>query len=205
LFNLKPCLRDPIPEIFDAARGLDAAVSAHLQGDRAVAAELIRRADLRILRDWTNALWGKGGPWSRPLFVDVSLPSLPKANRLVGRMPSSAEKRALIARDGHHCPFCGIPLIRAEIRSLIRGAYPDALAWGATNDTQHAGFQTLWLQYDHLVPHARGGTNAPDNMLITCAPCNFGRGDLTIAEAGLSDPRLREPVRSTWDGLERFS
>ena len=114
--DLKPCLRDPIPEIFDAARDLDAAVSAPLRGDPGVAADLIRRADLPAVRDWANALWGKGGPWSRPLLVDASLPPIPKAERPVVRMPSSAEKRALIAR------------IRAEIRTLMRAAYPDALA-----------------------------------------------------------------------------
>ena len=85
-------------------------------------------------------------------------------------MPSSAEKRALIERDGYHCRFCGIPVIRAEVRARIRAAYLDALPWGTKYTKQHAGFQALWLQYDHLVPHARGGTNAPDNMLITCAP-----------------------------------
>jgi hypothetical protein len=30
--NLRTCLRDPIPEIFDAARYLDEAVTAHLRG-----------------------------------------------------------------------------------------------------------------------------------------------------------------------------
>ena len=60
------------------------------------------------------------------------------------------------------------------------------------------------LHYDHLLPHARGGTNDFENMLVTCAPCNCGRDNLTLEEVGLSDPRLREPVRSAWDGLERF-
>lgn len=202
--QLKTSLRDPIPALFDAARYLDAAVTAHSQGHTALASELIRLADLPAVRNWTNSLWGPGGPWSRPLFVDESLPPIPKGERPVVRMPSSAEKRMLIARDGYHCRFCGIPVIRAEIRTRMRAAYPAALAWGNTNDTQHAAFQALWLQFDHLVPHARGGTNAPDNMLITCAPCNYGRWNLTFAEVGLSDPRLREPVRSTWDGLERF-
>lgn len=65
-------------------------------------------------------------------------------------------------------------------------------------------FQAMDLHYDHLLPHARGGTNDLENMLVTCAPCNCGRDKLTLEEVGLSDPRLRDPVRSTWDGLERF-
>lgn len=36
---LQPCLRPPIPEIFNAARYLDAAVSAHTASKRALADE----------------------------------------------------------------------------------------------------------------------------------------------------------------------
>ena len=43
-----------------------------------------------------------------------------------------------------------------------------------------------------------------DNLLITCAPCNYARMSFTLEEVGLADPRKREPVRSTWDGLERI-
>uniref|UniRef100_UPI0035A84FCD HNH endonuclease n=1 Tax=Mesorhizobium sp. LHD-90 TaxID=3071414 RepID=UPI0035A84FCD len=119
-------------------------------------------------------------------------------------MPSLTEKRGLLARDGFHCRFCGIPLVRSETRSLIRTVFPGALRWGSLNSEQHAGFQALWLQYDHLIPHARGGTNEPSNMVVTCAPCNNGRSNLTLEEAGLLDPRLREPRLTHWDGLERF-
>jgi len=55
-----------------------------------------------------------------------------------------------------------------------------------------------------LLPHARGGGNSLENLLITCAPYNYGRGHHLIEEVGLADPRNRPPVRSDWDGLERF-
>ena len=202
--SLRTCLRDPIPEILDAARYLDAAVSAHLRGKRALAEELIRLADIAAIRDWSESLWGVGGPWTRPLPVEVRLPFVPKEQRIKARMPSKAEVATLLARDGFHCRFCGIPLVRAETRARIRQTYPDAVRWGDRNAEQHFGFQALWLQYDHLLPHARGGSNELENMVVTCAPCNNGRSNLTLDEVGLSDPRLREPVRSYWDGLERF-
>ena len=41
-------------------------------------------------------------------------------------------------------------------------------------------------------------------MIITCAPCNYGRSNLTLEEAELVDPRVREPVSSNWDRLERI-
>lgn len=82
--------------------------------------------------------------------------------------------------------------------------YPDAVPWGRKNSEQHAAFQAMWMQYDHVLPHAKGGTNDLSNVVISCAPCNFGRMEFTLEEVGVEDPRLREPVRSTWDGLERF-
>ena len=199
------CLRDPIPEIFDAARYLDAAVSAHQAGRHALADELIRLADIPAISDWSESLWGKGGPWSRPpLNTEKPPPFVPKEQRIKARMPAKVEIAILLARDGFHCRFCGIPLIRAETRMLIRSAYPEALRWGVRNAEQHAGFQAMWLQYDHLLPHARGGSNELSNMIVTCAPCNNGRSNLTLEEVGLADPLLRAPARSTWDGLERF-
>ena len=62
----------------------------------------------------------------------------------------------------------------------------------------------MWAQYDHILPYARGGTSNLDNIVVACAPCNFGRMNYTLEEVGLTDPRLREPVRSTWGGLENF-
>jgi hypothetical protein len=201
---LRACLRDPIPEIFDAARHLDDAVTAHLAGNHSLADELIRLADIPAITEWTESLWGRGGPWSRPLPVENPLPFVPKEERVKARMPGIADITALLARDGFHCRFCGIPLVRAETRKLIREVYPEALRWGDRNAEQHAGLQALWLQYDHLLPHARGGSNDFANMIVTCAPCNNGRSNLTLEEVGLSDPWLREPIKSAWDGLERF-
>jgi 5-methylcytosine-specific restriction endonuclease McrA len=60
----------------------------------------------------------------------------------------------------------------------------------------------MWLQYDHLVPHKRSGATSPDNLVVTCAPCNFGRMNNTLEEVGLIDPRTMETFRGPWDGLE---
>ncbi len=202
--TLRTCLLDPIQEIFDAAIYLNDAVSAHLEGNRALADELIRLADMRVIYEWSEALWGKGGPHSRPLPVEVPVPCFPPSERAEKRQAGDPVKRALVARDGFHCRFCGIPLVRGKTRNLIRSSYPDALRWDGSNLGNHAAFQAMDLHYDHLLPHARGGTNEMSNMLVTCAPCNCGRHNLTLEEAGLADPRLREPICSTWDGLERF-
>lgn len=201
---LRSCLLDPIPEIFKAAKYIDEAVSAQLAGNRAIAEELIRLADMPEINDWSESLWGRGGPHSRPLPVKNPLPFVPKAERTLQRQAGVGIKRELVKRDGFNCRFCGIPLVRGVTRSLIRKCYPDALRWGPANADKHAAFQAMDLHYDHLLPHARGGTNEMENMLVTCAPCNCGRDNLTLEEAGVLDPRDREIVRTSWDGLERF-
>ena len=152
---LRTCLRDPIPEIAEAARLLNEAASAHLAEKRALADELIRRANMPAIKEWTESLWGKKVvPFSRPLKIENAPRSVPKAERIYARMPGKAGLTALIQRDGLHCRFCGIPVIRAEVRTLIQRAYPEALPWAPGNANQHAGFQALWLTYDHLLPHS---------------------------------------------------
>lgn len=201
---MRICLQDPIPQLFEAARFLDKAVSAHMAGKRDLAARLIRLADMREVREWTESLWGANSPHVLVREVSGGPKTLPKAERIPVRMPNASEKAALHARDGFHCRFCGIPVIRKEVRVKLRSFYPEALPWGRTNPGQHAAFQALWLQYDHLLPHAKGGSNDIGNVVITCAPCNYARSDYTIEEVGLGNPFLRDPIRSDWDGLERI-
>lgn len=202
--SFRSCLREPILEIGQAALLLQAAVQAHLAGNSELAHDSIRRADLPAIREWTESLWGSNSLYVQYRPVENAPPSLPKEQRVKLRMPTTSEKKALHERDGFHCRFCGIPLIRKEVRERIKKAYPEALSWGSRNMDQHAAFQAMWLQYDHLLPHARGGDNSLDNIVITCAPCNFGRMNWTLEEVGLIDPRSRQAVRSSWTGLEEF-
>jgi len=95
-------------------------------------------------------------------------------------------------------------VIRKEVRDRFRKLYPDEVPWGKTNKDAHAAFQAMWAQYDHILPRSRGGGSELSNIVITCAPCNFGRGDYILEEFGLIDPRTRNPIQSPWDGLERL-
>jgi hypothetical protein len=126
----RQCLREPSPEIADAARLLDEAVTAHLIGRRDVTAGLIRLANMPVLRDYTESLWGAKSPYVQYRAVPDAPPGLAKDQRVKVRMPSAAEKAALYSRDGYHCRFCGIPVIRGEVRKRIRSAYPMLCAGG---------------------------------------------------------------------------
>jgi hypothetical protein len=197
---MKRSFRDPIPEIYDSARYLDAAISAHIAGEQRITAELFALANNKNVWEWTDSIWGRKSKY----VIINKIPSAHPFTKSTARMPSKSEKEALLKRDGFHCRFCGIPVIRPEVRKLIHSLYPDSVPWGRTNATQHAAFQCMWVQYDHVVPHSSGGTNELDNLVITCAACNFGKMEYTLEELGLYDPRDFEPVKSSWDGLERI-
>lgn len=49
------------------------------------------------------------------------------------------------------------------------------------------------LNYDHVLPRARGGKTTWENIVTACYPCNDRKGDRTPQEARM--PLLREPVR----------
>jgi len=208
---VRRCLLEPIPEIFEAAAILDRAREAHVAGNAAEAEHWIRAADDPAIYDWLNSVWGRRSPEIHTFAsMPNSPPTLPIDQRPIPRMPTTMTKREIIARDGYHCKFCGIPVITSERRKVIQRLYPDALRWGRSNLEQHAAFQCMWLQYDHVLPNQRGGPSTPDNVVITCAACNFGRMEYTVEEAGLIDPRTRERAASwsgysTWHGLGDFT
>lgn len=53
---MRSCFRESIPEIRDAARYLDAAVSAHLTGHRELASTLFKLADCDTTRAWLESI-----------------------------------------------------------------------------------------------------------------------------------------------------
>ena len=200
-------MREPINEIFQAAELLDRAVDAHLRQDRKTAGQLFREADMPEVRAWTESLWGgkRENPeqWRYHRFREI--PSDKTKSKAKDRMPNKSDQDIIINRDGLNCRFCGIPVILPEAIKAISTAYPDAAYWRSRkNLDQHAALQCLWLQFDHILPHCWGGETTPDNIVITCAPCNYGRGNRRLEEVGLIDPRERPVYRTSWDGLARF-
>jgi len=53
-------------------------------------------------------------------------------------------------------------------------------------------FPTELLTFDHVVPKSKGGKTTWDNIVTCCIPCNKGKADRTLAQAGL---RLRRRPR----------
>ena len=207
----RDCFAAPIPEIFKAARLLDVAVDAHLRGYADEAQDLILQADMPIIGEWLDSIWMGGKTAIRAVRKVEGLPAiLPKEERHLPRLPQGEMKRALVSRDGHHCRFCSIPLVRAEVRQELSRLYPGAARWTSARALdQHRGLQILWLQYNHIIVHSRGGKTSMSNLVVACAACTYGRDRYMLSEVGLRDPRehIRTPTWSGhggWDGLERI-
>jgi hypothetical protein len=200
------CILPAIPAIANAARYLDAAVSAHISGHRKLAEELIVQADIPEIRDWAETLWGKANQFNRPQGTPGLLNKVDPSLRDTLRKPTAILERELHRRYSFHCGFCGIPVIRKQVRDRFRKLYPNVIKWGPKYGPgdKHAAFLAMWAAYDHLKPHSRGGRTELGNLVVACAPCNFGRGEYTIEQFGLSNPLAREPISSAWDGLERL-
>jgi 5-methylcytosine-specific restriction endonuclease McrA len=202
---MRHALKVPVPELFRSRDAMDSAVDAHLSGDFLAAAALFKQANDPALESWLYPEWEKCH-----LNVADHAPVgdtrvLPKADRQASRFLSESQKTDLIKRDGYHCRYCGIPVIRPEVRKAAHRLYPEVVPWHPSDWRQrHMGFQALWLQFDHVMPHSHGGASDDLNSVVSCALCNFGKDKYTLRQLGLSDPRDRPPVASAWDGLERL-
>lgn len=202
---MRECLMVPIPEVFAAARNLSAALQAHLDGNRDGASAFLLAANDPVVWKFNDFGWGEGCKERHGILTDFSrLPLLPKSERPAPRMPTREVEAKVLARDGYHCRFCGMPVIRAKVRDRFRKFHPSEVPWGGTNKEKHAAFQCLCLHLDHIMPSSRGGDSSLENIVVTCAPCNFGRMEATLEEASLAHPFDR-PVVGTWEGAATWN
>ena len=186
----RPSLNDVTPDHEQAAAWLSAAADAYLSGDMNLARQHLSAADIpalyrvgRLLMDRKDpdVAWPRKGRVARGDTIRAKL-----------RMPSPAEMLSIYTRDGWRCRYCGCRVIYARSRDVWRKAFPNEIPWPSTGP-MHGGFFALTASADHVVPHSKGGDNAPENLVTACWPCNFGMEGDTLEELGLSDPRLRPP------------
>lgn len=58
---------------------------------------------------------------------------------------------------------------------------------------QYCGRSDVPLTVDHVIPRARGGEDAWENLVGACVRCNNKKGDRTPSEAQM--PLVRKPIR----------
>ena len=192
----------PIPEFSEAANLLSLAADALLVDDLDTCADLLFKADLKPLREFSYLLAGPIKPeihrQSRnPIFTPVPREGRP-------RMPSASRAMEVFARDGFRCRFCESKVIVKDAHRIFARFLPDEARLGTTNDTNHFGLATLTATIDHLVPYSRGGDNSDSNLVTACGPCQYGRNRWTLEEVQILNPFDYPPIVDEWDGLTRL-
>lgn len=194
----------PIPEFHLAADFLSQAANAAIAGNHLEAKILLAKANFPEICEFTQKIIGSINPeihWQSSMPKDA----IPKSARAHLRMPSQTVEQAIFGRDGWRCRFCGCRVISRKARLALARLYPEEACWGKVPDEQkHCALGSLVASLDHILPHARGGTNDEENLVTACTSCQFGRNQWTLSEVGFTDPRSREPVLDDWDGLLRI-
>jgi hypothetical protein len=182
----------PIPGLDLAMTAMEGAVIAIVAGDVDAAQQLLALANRADVRVHFAVIAGPVRD-SRPKRVQKPAHGIP--------MPRVAVRRAVYARDGWRCRFCQTRLIDPEAAARLRRLSPDAFHWGTRNADRHSVLLALRATPDHVLPRCCGGTNDLDNLVTACGCCQFGRGDATLEQLGISG--IRPAVDDNWDGLRR--
>lgn len=138
----------------------------------------------------------------RDAYFKRVVPAVPTAQRDQLRSPQRFAK-AVFARDGYRCRYCGVRLVPAEVlKAFGRAVGSDTFATAGTNLQRHGVALAFRAIADHVTPWTRGGRTDMENLVSACWSCNYGKADFTVDQIGLEDPRTR-PVDTSdgWDGL----
>lgn len=160
-----------------------------------------RAAALVRALDWTafEWFWVEGGlEWERR--HDRSCLAGPRAAKAPGA-PSAAVCLSVAQRDGWTCRYCGLRVVSPATLRALANLLPAVLPLGRRTIEMHPAYDVLRCTWDHVVPHAAGGDNDAANLVASCGTCNFNKGNCSLAELGLIDPRDIVPVQGDWDGL----
>ncbi len=97
--------------------------------------------------------------------VTIGMPSVARLIRPISHMKKNVKfsRQNVLLRDNFQCQYCGK---RAPMKSL---------------------------NYDHVVPRAKGGKTDWLNIVTACYPCNNRKGDRSLKESGMV--LLRPPTQ----------
>ena len=194
-----------IPDLLQLATDALAEVQQPMTGAQkaVIAARTEARARARAFAraiDWSACewFWLEGGrEWDRrhdksahAVFEGAKTPSISKAVR-----------REVAERDGWRCRYCSLRVVASSTMTKLEALLPEVLPMGPAAVTSHPAQCILRLTWDHVVPHASGGSSGADNVVASCGGCNFNKGNCSVTELSLQDPRLSEPAPGDWDGL----
>jgi 5-methylcytosine-specific restriction endonuclease McrA len=169
-WELKYCPYGPLVEFFpllsDAEPDKPGTIErSNKHWKRELRQSLVAGDNSRIYRAIQGVLFSEPGQWARlrpyrtdelscnvfghicPVFLSFEGLTETREGRSVGRAIPRAVMLKVVRRDGQMCQKCGKNVPDREI------------------------------EFDHLIPKARGGANTTENLRVLCRACNRKKGD----------------------------
>ena len=181
------------------------AVQLFVEGQRSQCISLLETIDSASITNWYIEHGQQSGLHrSRVIGLMLGAP-LPVEERYPVRSPAKLQA-GVFERDGYRCRYCGNKLIDQNLlRNFANALDSPNFTRGTTNLTSHAIIHIAWPVADHVVPWSRGGETTIDNLVASCAPCNYGKAEYTIEQIDTANPLNRPPVVDDWDGLRSLA
>jgi|TARA_B100001964_G_scaffold188594_1_gene209969 hypothetical protein len=170
-------------------------------GRREECLETLARLRNDEMRDWYIE-HGQMSGTHRARALSVSPPTKLPKDELDGRRSPRKFQKEVFIRDGYRCRYCGNRVVCPDtLKRFIRDLSHPHLKKGDTNLSTSGIIHAVWPMADHVVPWSYGGRTAPENLVTSCFPCNYGKANFTIEQLGIESPFRREPMVDEWTGL----
>jgi 5-methylcytosine-specific restriction endonuclease McrA len=180
------------------------AVEAFIAGNKNLCLEIIDQIRTTEITEWYIE-HGQMSGRHRKLQLNIPPPETIDIDlRDPIRSPAKLQKQ-VFERDSYHCRYCGGKLISQEfLITFIKRLNSPLFSRGETNLNTHGIIHLTWPVADHVIPWNKGGRTSLDNLVSSCAPCNYGKDGYTIKQLGMIDPFERPVKISDWDGFNNI-
>lgn len=89
-------------------------------------------------------------------------------------------------RDGWTCHYCGCLLVPSEYHHVELTPRKQLLEHGSPFEVEikdRLKRGALYATIDHVVPHSKGGSDEPDNLVLSCSYCNSNKSARSTEKA----------------------
>ena len=179
----------------------ESAVNFLISGDKESCFKTLKQIRNEEITNWYTEHGQMSG---RHRNLILKLPSIQNVDESL-RDPIRTPKKIqdlVFERDGYRCRYCENKIISQEvIRLFIKKLDSTLFQRGKTNLTTHGIIHISWPVADHVIPWNKGGRTNLDNLVSSCATCNYGKDGYTIEQLGIQNPFNRNPKLDNWKGL----
>jgi 5-methylcytosine-specific restriction endonuclease McrA len=194
------CIELP-KEAFEAVEEFKKAVNHFVEGNRELTITHINNICNEKLTYWFIEHGQMSGRHRKIITKLNRQPSIPIEHRDPVRSPSKLQNQ-VFERDNYTCRYCGIQLVSQDfLKKFMKCLDYNQFQKGRTNIEQHAIVHFMWPVADHVIPWNLGGRTSLDNLVTACATCNYGKDGYTLEELQITNPLLRQPIKSDWKGF----